>query len=133
MTYKNTKSSRLLDQHGEEAIQSIWYIFGHKKTAEYFDTTASVIRGIVERKGWKRPIEFMPILKKAIDSGKRSPEEFTHIDFSGEFIQKLIKNINNEHPGVQIQSDNVIELALHIQQELLNKKTNKGENPCKLA
>ncbi|MEQ8526053.1 hypothetical protein [Gracilimonas sp.] len=64
----------------------------------------------------------MPILKKAIDSGKRDPEEFTHVDFSGEFIQKLIKNINTEHKSVQIQSENVIELALHIQQELFNKK-----------
>lgn len=122
MKYKNTKSSRLLDQYGEVAIQSIWYMFGHRKTAEYFDTTTSVIRGIVETNGWKRPIEFMPILKKAIDSGKRDPEEFTHVDFSGEFIQKLIKNINTEHKSVQIQSENVIELALHIQQELFNKK-----------
>jgi hypothetical protein len=57
----------------------------------------------------------MPILQKAIDSGKREPEEFTHIDFSGDF------------------TENIIELALNIQQEL-NKQTItklKENNSCK--
>ncbi|MAL18655.1 MAG: hypothetical protein CL670_00670 [Balneola sp.] len=75
----------------------------------------------------------MPILQKAIDSGKREPEEFTHIDFSGDFTRKLINTLNGEHNCIQLRPENIIELALNIQQEL-NKQTItklKENNSCK--
>lgn len=120
MTYKNTKSARLLSKHGKETIKNIWFLLGHTKSAEYLNTTPAVIRSLVESNGWQRPVEFIPGLKRAIEDGTRQPEDYPHIDFSGEFMQTFLEQLQDEQTSL-------LELALKIQQEfLLTPKTNEA-------
>ena len=64
-----TETKRIEQKYGKNTIKHHWYKGGMYAAAERLQTSPFVIRYIANKNNWQRPIDLVPHLKKAVQSG----------------------------------------------------------------
>lgn len=86
-TTRNTsfsKSSKLINKNGKEAIRQLWEQHGMYGAAERLNASPYVIRYIVHKNEWTRDASNANVqhIVKAIQSGRAKPSDYKSLDFS---------------------------------------------------
>ena len=64
-----TETKRIERKYGVNTIKNYWYKGGMYVAAERLQTSPFVIRYIANKNNWQRPLELVPHLQKAVQSG----------------------------------------------------------------
>ena len=87
-----SKSWKLINKNGKEAIRQLWEQHGMYGAAERLNASPYVIRYIVHKNEWTRDASKVPHLVKAVQNGRAKASDFKSLDFKNVQVNHKLNN-----------------------------------------